>query len=1259
MHPNLYEYSMNFMRTFYILSFSALLLTFSCGGCDSENNVGQATVLIDSIMPSGGYPGVEMEVAFTITPGDGTNAEKMNWQIRFGDGSNATGRGATGTSKHAYEKPGQYDIDVQAWFDSAKVGNAVQAIRVYSPVDLEIKEVVGSPANLRVGEKLQAAFIVENLTAAEVFTDYSIDIYLSKTPINNVDGLDGLTPVGTTTITPDTPDEAILKSGESRNSAHTITISNDLSSGDYYIIAHLDSSQHISDTNRSNNIASSTSFVRIENSTDAQPDPLVKNLFAIPDRAFPQLNSVTRGFVLENKGSEDAFDIIYKTYLSIGDAILDDQDMLIDTSNSVSVFANSTKDILPKNIILPVGKEIIPPAGQEIKVWVIVKIESDNDADLTNNTAALVNPITVTDQAVIGPDIVAKNFTVSPNSTFLNGPLQINADISNEGTVRVGSFFCGIYLGSQPRVNTESDPRLANINIPKLEATDTLHIDQSIVVPGLYDPGTYFLYIVCDPLNALQESFRSNNASIYLEPITITDKANVDIFIDTFTIPTDVNEGETINIQAKICVGGSNPSGITHAALFQSSGNQVDFNSEPLTTIEVPNINPNACEDISFSIPADCANFISTYSFGVKVDSNSVLPEYNETNNTKSSNNTMTINGPFCTCNEEATEPNDSILGAAALPTGSSMGGICTAGNCDYYEIPLTTGDSVILTNQFNHEKGELVTKLFGPAGQTEIKKDSSPDKQEVGVFLIPQDASYYLQVCGATASDRNIYNLDTEIFSKSAGRDLFPYDFVLPAGDSFSIGARLNTSFRIYNLGLSATDATEARFVISSNQAIGDADDIVLSTTPIPAIPSGGFIDLTKKLTLPATLTDGNYYIGLEADAFNTVTESNENNNVLFSKSFTVKTICFDSLEPNDTFGDAVDIQSQSYSNLVSCKAAPDYYRICPGDAKKFELSVNFNNAAGDIDLELFNDQFQRIKTSANGGVDVEHVEVDYVIGTSCYYSHVYVTTLDPDLETNYDLVLNVQDVDPSLKCDFLFEPNDSFASASSFLSALNQPNILDRCPTADSDYYALNLSAGRTISLSANKDPVNQPGILRIQVYKPNQSAGPNKESAPGVPNATISNYLVPDSGTYFVQITAGGSARNVTYKLTATGLDGVDLNPINLTIGPGVYSPNDQLRWAFDLRNLLSDNVNSPTYNAYFGSTPQFNSATDLLLGQYNSANVNGNTSIPVFGQSNIPIGTMAGTHYLHIVVDPTNALNDANTQNNIASVQVLTN
>ncbi len=1248
---------MNYFQKFAFLFL--FIFAAGCSDCGSETSSGSADVVIDSIDPAGGYPGVEIEVAFTITPGEGTNEADMNWQVQFGDGTNATGRGVTGTSKHTYETAGQYDIDVQAWFGDEKVGNAVQPFRVYSPVDLQIDQLSGSPANIRVGEELQVAFNVNNLTAAQVFTSYEVDAFLSLTPINNAEALSDLSAVGSANISPDVAGEPVLDSGGSRNSAFSITIPSDLPSGDYYVVGHLDPRSNIADTNPSNNVISSTSILRIENPTDAVPNAGIRGLFAIPDRAFPQLSNITRGFTLTNTGGQDAFDVIHKTYLSIGNDTLEPEDLLIHTSQMVDIFANDVLDIVPEQIVLEAGSEIIPPTGQELEVWVIVTVDSDLDSDTTNNMTALTAPIIVTDEPVVGADIVATDFSVSPDGTFLNGPLEISATVSNEGTVGVGTFFCGVYLGSAPRVDTNNDPRLANVNIPILDSNASIDIQQSITVPGLYDPGVYYMYMVCDPLNALRESFRSNNASIYLNPITLTDEADVDIFVSELTFPASTTENEIVDVIAKVCVTGSNPSGVTQVSFYQTAGASVDYDVDPIFTEDVPNINPGDCEDITFQITAACDNFISEYSFGVKVDSDARLPENDETNNRKSGDSPIEIAGTFCTCTEENDEPNDSVLDSKPLAIGASSAGICTTGNCDFYAIPLAAGDSMIIKNVFNSQKGELVTKLFGPGGSTLLSQDTAADSQEVGTFIVPQDDTYYLQVCGNTANDRNLYNLDLSIFPQSSGRDLLPYDFVLPAGDSFSIGARLDLSFRVYNLGVSNAVASDARFVISTNQIIGDGDDLVVSSVPVPAISSGGFTDLNAQVTLPATLMDGDYYLGLEIDPFNDVSESNEGNNLILSNPFQVRTICFDGLEPNDSFGDAIDVNSQTYSNLISCKAAPDYYRICAGDAKKFDVSVAFNSAEGDVDMELFDDQFQLVDSSANAGVDIENVSVDYVNGAQCFYVHVYVTTLDPDLETLYDLSVNIQDVDPALKCSSVFEPNDSFITASSFLAAINFTNSLDRCPVDDSDFYTLNLSAGETVSLSAAKDPVNQAGTLRLQVYLPNETPGPNIETAPGVPVATITDYTAPQSGTFFVQITASGSTRNVTYNLSATGLDGIDLSPANLSIGPGSYNPNDQVRWGFDLNNLLSDTASTPPYSAYFSSSPTFNAANDTLLGNFSAPTVGGNASTPVFGQSNLPSTAQAGTNYLHIVVDPADTLSDANLQNNTTTIAVPTN
>ena len=111
--------------------------------------------------------------------------------------------------------------------------------------------------------------------------------------------------------------------------------------------------------------------------------------------------------------------------------------------------------------------------------------------------------------------------------------------------------------------------------------------------------------------------------------------------------------------------------------------------------------------------------------------------------------------------------------------------------------------------------------------------------------------------------------------------------------------------------------------------------------------------------------------------------------------------------------------------------------------------------------------------------------------------------------------------------------------------------------------------------------------------------------------------------------------------------------------LSIGPGSYNANDQIRWGFNLSNLLSDNALTPPYSAYFGTSATLDVGNDTLLGSFSAPTVGGNTSVQVFGQANVPANAASGTNYLHIIIDPTDTLSDANLQNNIATIPVPTN
>lgn len=1248
----------NFYVVIRALIFLVIAVGLSaCSGCDEETSAGSAEVSIDVVDPEAGYQEVEFTVGFTITPGEGTSADGMSWRANFGDGTQTSGDGVEGQVTHAYELPGTYEITVSAVFESEVVGQATTTFQVYGPVDLSVQGVSGRPANIRTDGEVTISLDVSNTRASDVLTNFEVGFYLSESRDVSLDDLEELASLDLIEVEANIEGDPVIPTDTVRSVGATSTIPGDLESGDYFVVAVIDPQEKVGDTDRTNNLEVSNA-IRIENVSDSAPDLEVSGIFVIPDRAFPELNSFTRTFQLANRGSVDAFDVVARTYLSIGDPNLDESDILVHTSEPVTVFARDEDNIGPTGIVLDTA--ITPPAGMPLDVWVIVEVDSTEpgfeDADPSNNLAVGERQIVVSDEPVEGPDIVVNSFEVSPESTFLNGTLEIKTSIENQGTQDVGSFFCAIYLGDDPVVDTQNDPRLENINVPTLASNQTLDVDRSITVPGLYPAGIYYLYLVCDPTNALQEPFRSNNAAIYPNPITVTDEADVDLRIDSIELPAAVNEGDAFDLEVRVCAGGSNPTGATRAEVFKTPGAQPDFTSPPLLSFDVPNVNPGECEDIIVELEASCDDFVERYAYGVLLDADNVLPETNENNNRGAGSNQQIVSGTFCSCEEDMFEPNDTTGTAANLAPGTTDAALCDPGSCDYFKVPLAANDSLVVTTLLESSKGDLVTALFDPSGVQQLDSSGADDKQSTGVFLVSTAGDYFVRVCGEDSMDRNLYSLDVTVFPQSTTVDVVARDVTVPTRSFFSVGAQVDVGYRVYNVGQQEATSFDARVIVSPNQVLGDGDDVIVANAAAGPVPGGTFRDRTIPSTLPTSLMDGDYYIAVVLDPLASLTESDITNNVAFSRKITVGRQCFDPLEPNDTFSEAPELTSGTFSNLIACTAAPDFYRICPGDAQTVTATANFDSSQGDIDLFLHDQATTEIDSSAGVG-GTEQVGVAYVNGAQCYFVQVRVQALPGQtVELSYELDLNIQDVDPSLRCDGSFESNDSFATASSLLAAAGQSFQMDRCPQTDTDFYYVDLSAGQTVSFRGIKDPSNQPGTLRLQLYLPSQTPGPNQETAPGVPVAEIADYTAPASGRYYVQVTVGGSQRNVTYRVETDGLDGIDLAPQNAVIGPGTYLPNDEIRLGFDLVNLGATTAVAPEYEVFFGTQPVRDPANDVSLGSAFTADVPGNSSFAVNARFNVPSTAMAGTAYLHVVVDPNSVITDTNRTNNLTSIPI---
>jgi len=82
-----------------------------------------------------------------------------------------------------------------------------------------------------------------------------------------------------------------------------------------------------------------------------------------------------------------------------------------------------------------------------------------------------------------------------------------------------------------------------------------------------------------------------------------------------------------------------------------------------------------------------------------------------------------------------------------------------------------------------------------------------------------------------------------------------------------------------IENVGFTSVGAFEVSFYLSTDSTIG-INDYLLGTDNIASLDINNYIESTWSGSLPASISDGNYYVGWIIDPYNNIDEFNENNN-------------------------------------------------------------------------------------------------------------------------------------------------------------------------------------------------------------------------------------------------------------------------------------------------------------------------------------------------------------------------------------------
>ena len=338
-----------------------------------------------------------------------------------------------------------------------------------------------------------------------------------------------------------------------------------------------------------------------------------------------------------------------------------------------------------------------------------------------------------------------------------------------------------------------------------------------------------------------------------------------------------------------------------------------------------------------------------------------------------------------------------------------------------------------------------------------------------------------------------------------------------------------------------------------------------------------------TESVSLSGLLA-GTYYINVYG--YSNATNGN------YTLSIHTPILKEDTYEPNNTRETAWDlgmIQQLTQISSLSC-LDNDYFKFttkATGKSGNY-VSINFVNAGGDLDLELYNASGQKIKYS-NSSMDGESVTLD---GLAAGTYTARVLGYNGAINTNYTLSINAPF--SSLVGD-TYETNDTFATASDLgsVSGLFTNSSLTIGASTDVDWYKFTISGATTQSDYVRILFANSSGDLDLELYDSSQNLLGKSNGSSNVEN--ISLYGKP-AGTYYVKVGGyNGTMNNYTLSVHGPAAE----------LAADEFEPDDSFVAAADLRvvsgSSTRDNltINSTTDLDYYKFTIDANGTADHFV------------------------------------------------------------
>ncbi len=633
-------------------------------------------------------------------------------------------------------------------------------------------------------------------------------------------------------------------------------------------------------------------------------------------------------------------------YLSFNQGY-DSSDILID--GSVQAI---TTNLTPSQSISLSPTVTIPSVsdGQYYIISYADSIDLISESNETNNTDAYA--IQIGDVVQNGPDLDVTRVRTVPDTGLVAGQeVEIEIRIENEGNEDSNSFDVLVYLDIDGDNEYDSNEFMGEFTFNSLDAgeNDTMFVDFDLPV-NISSSGVYELFAVADSNNDINETDEGNNDKD--DNITIGyvyDGVNDDVRVINETIDiTNVNAGSDVFVTSNhIYLGSQSDSNVPTLDLGYYLSTDCALSSDDVFLDDdssgIGNDDPIKFEDQILTIPP--ATPTGTYYILFVADMNNEVNEGALENNNVvcieiSVTNSNGANGDVY-ITDEVCNPTDVIIGSEIEPfinvhyTGTLTNADLPSVAVYYYlsnDCTLSTDDILVSDDSISLGSDLPVNDA---SDAIELPNNLSP-----GIYYIIFQADAENVVFETDENNNTACAQFNLLPADSNYQDVTfnsPYVAVTEATFGDQVYASIHQNYTGYQADADIA-SIRMEYYLSTDCTLS-ADDYYFTTD----VSSLGYDDPSQfefaTLTIPTTISSGDYYVLFVADTENIIAENNEGNN----------TACVPI-----TISETLGIDDNELTNKI---------KVYPNPVEDI-LTVNLGETYSDISVDIFNVIGQRINT-------------------------------------------------------------------------------------------------------------------------------------------------------------------------------------------------------------------------------------------------------------------------------------------------------